>query len=170
MGLSKKDEELIQDLFSKAVSIGKTAAKDKYKLTERRLYAYPVLKRNLERYGKDIEDIKHEDLRKSQDFVLYIKNSGSKIKPDIEDLRRERIALIENKRARDEKEIAEIDAAIQEISGEEYYPAIELHYFKRVREDEIAEVMHCDKTTVYRNRKRLINMLNVSLYGADALQ
>ncbi|MBU2701674.1 hypothetical protein Ga0466249_002793 [Sporomusaceae bacterium BoRhaA] len=172
MALTKKDEEKIDMLFQKAVTAGKRSEKqenNKYKKTEKRLYAYPVLKRNIARYKKDIIDIQKEDLRTSKDFVLFVKNSGGAEKMDIEELRKAKILLIEQKIARDQKEIEEIDTALKEIENEEYYPIIELQYFKGMSQEQVAQQLHCDKVTIWRNRKLLINKLNYSLYGADAL-
>lgn len=169
MALTRNDEEKISRLFQEAVSAGKRSVKDKYKQTEKRLYAYPVLKRNIERYKLDIKDTEKEDMRKSHDFVLFVKNSGSAEKMDIEDLKAAKILLIEQKIARDQKEIDEIDKALEEIQQDEYYPVIKLHYFEKKNQDDIADLLHCDKVTIWRNRKKLINMLNIGLYGADAL-
>ena len=170
MGMTKNDEKIIGRLFHEAVAAGKrNSLKDKFKQTEKRLYAYPIMKRNIERYALDIKDIEKEDMKKSKDFVIFLKNSGGADKPDLEELRAAKILVIEQKRARDEKEIAEIDAALKEIEQDEYFSVIEMHYFQGAQQDEVAEKLHCDKVTAWRNRKRLINMLNISLYGADAL-
>ena len=42
--------------------------------------------------------------------------------------------------------------------------------FKELTDEEIAGEIHCDATTVWRNRKRLVQRLAVRLYGADALR
>ena len=39
-----------------------------------------------------------------------------------------------------------------------------------MNDEEIAEKIHCDPTTVWRNRKRLIQRLAVRLYGVDAVK
>lgn len=170
MGLTQKDEEKIQNLFREAVTAGKYYAKDKYKQTEKRLYAYPVLQRNINRYKLDIEDVKQESFGKSQDFVIYCKNSGDSSTPSLEELREAKVLVIERKIARDEKEIVEINAALEEIQADEYYKIITMLYFQGIKGDDIAEALHCDRATIYRNRKRLINTLSISLYGADALR
>ena len=61
MGLSKKDLQEIRSVFSDEIQKLKPPtryrAKDLSKLTKKRLYAYPLLKINIERYKADIEDI-----------------------------------------------------------------------------------------------------------------
>ena len=173
MRLSKKDMEAIEaiarQVMNEGVSKGKKSAKSRYKQTESRLYAYPILKQNIKRYRADIEDIKHEDMRKSHDFVLFMSNSGRSPEIDIEDLRAGKILLAEQKIARDEKEIEEIDAALQTIKEDPYYKIISMHYFDGREQDVIMEACHCTETTLWRNRKALISRINVALYGADAL-
>ena len=182
MGLTTKEEEkrigktlrniikeTTEEEIKKALAIGAKSTKGKYQQTEKRLYAYPVLQRNIKRYQKDIEDVKKEDMQKSHDFVRFIKNSGSSEKPDLEELRAAKILIIEQKIARDLKEIEEIEAALEEIKNDEYYQVIELCYFQQISKTDIEEKMHCVNMTIWRNRKRLINILSLSLYGADAI-
>lgn len=175
MALTKKEKseikELkseIQELFQKAVSHGKSYAKDKYKQTEKRLYAYPVLCKNIERYKLDIEDVKSENFGRSKSIVVFSGGSGGE-QIDIEDVRKAKIKIIEAKISRDEQEIKEIDAALEIIKDDEYYKIIELKYFKNICPDDIIKVLNCDRATFFRNRKRLINSISISLYGANAL-
>lgn len=169
MALTKTDREEIGQLFQAAVSEGKAKEKDKYKLTEKRLYAYQILKRNIERHKLDIEDIKKEDIRKSKDIVLYSTCGGSGEKLELEELRAAKILVVKQKISRDEKEIAEINAALKEIEKDEYFEVIKDHYFNHLSQDEIAEKMTCDKVTVWRNKKKLVRIISLILYGADAI-
>lgn len=172
MALSKKDEEKIKQAVYQSVNLIakelRDVPKDKYKHTEKRLYAYPVLKRNIKRYKLDIEDIRHEDIRKSKDIVLYT-TAGGGTQPDIEELRAAKILLIEQKIARDEKEIVEIDIALQEIKNDEYFNIIPMKYIEKISNEEIAQELHCDMRTIGRHKSRLIKEISLGLYGADAL-
>lgn len=168
MALTKKDKQEIKELFKNAVSLGKKIERNTYKQTEKRLYAYPVLKKNIERYKKDIEDVKQEEFSRSKDIAFYAAGAGTE-KPDIEEIRKAKIFVIEQKIARDREEIKEIEAALDEIRNDEYFEIIPLHYFKRISQEEISQKVHCDKVTVWRNRRRLLNILEVCLYGAEVL-
>ncbi len=171
--MTEKDMETIKDLLSKAVTkaytAGKRAAKDPYRQTERRLRAYPVLKRNVERYKADIEDIKREDFGKSQSLVLFRRNSGQPPKKDLEEIREEKILEVRVKLERDEKEIREIETALEYVEGWPYYEVIEMIYFRGLGQLEVEARLHCDRSTVYRNRKILVSRISEALYGADAL-
>lgn len=168
MALTQKDKEEIKELFKNAVSLGKRVEKNTYKQTEKRLYAYPVLKKNIERYKKDIEDVKQEDFSRSKDIAFYAAGAGTE-KLDIEEIRKAKIFVIEQKIARDREEIKEIEAALDEIRNDEYFEIIPLHYFQKVDQETITKRVRCDKVTVWRNRKRLLNIINICLFGADAL-
>lgn len=172
MALSKKDLQEIGNIFDERIKLlsggGRRKAKEWIKLTKKRLYAYPLLKSNIERYKADIEDIKLEDLGKSKSIVIFTANSGGE-KPTLEELREAKIMLIERKIARDEAEIKEMTAALDTIRGDYYFPIIEMMFFQKMRQEDIAASIPCDKTTVWRQAGRLIDTLCTTLYGADAL-
>lgn len=87
MALSKKDLQelggLIETAIQRAVGIGRRAARNHYKETERRLFRYPELKKNIEEYKADIEDIKREDFGKSKDIVKFSIHGGNTPQEDI---------------------------------------------------------------------------------------
>jgi hypothetical protein len=172
-----KTEELIAEAVEKKMEEvgrrlmleGKKAQRNWTKLTMKRLYSYPLLKQNIKRYRLDIEDIKKEDLGKSKSIVAFYSHSGGGEKPDLEELREAKIQIVEAKIERDEKEIAEIDAALATIKDDPYYRLIELKFFQKLDVEQIAEEMHCGTATVPRQTGRLLDIINISLYGADAL-
>ena len=170
MSLSKQDIETITGIMhgvaKDLMGGGKKKAKDLSKLTKKRLYAYPLLKKNVERYKADIEDIKREDFGRSKSIVAFVSRAVNHDKPDLEEIRAAKIRETEKKIARDEEEIREIDAALDAVKGDEYYKTIEMRFFDKINQDEIAVRLHCDSSTVWRNTERLVGIMNVVLYGA----
>ncbi len=176
MALTEKDLQKIEAVFDRQIKNltyvgggGKRKGKDWIKLTKKRLYAYPLLKGNIERCKLDIEDIKREEFGKSKSITMFSVNGGGAEKPTLEELREAKILLVERKIARDEAEIKEIDAALATIKDDYYYPAIEMMFFKKLRQEGIAAHLRCDKTTVWRQVGRLLDVMSITLYGADAL-
>lgn len=161
--------ELIQKTAKQLMSDGKRSSKEYYKMTERRLRAYPILKENIERYKLDIDDIRHEDMGKSADIIMFQANSGMSPEKDLEELRQEKIFSLTEKIYRDTKDIKEIDVALESISQDPYYQIIPMTYFKGGQQETVAQAMHCDKTTIWRNRQRLVKHISLVLYGADAI-
>lgn len=174
MAISKKDERTIRKIMMESFHeiqsdrLFRDTAKEKYKQTERRLRAYPLLKKNIERYEMDIEDIKHEDLRRSTDIVLY-RTAGGGMKADIEEIREIKILNLKQKIIRDETEIKEVDAALETVKNDEYFSIIDLKYFQNLKHEEIAEMLECDTSTIGRNKGRMVNHMALVLYGSDAL-
>ena len=176
--MNKKDMEAIKTEIKAAVEEvghrlireGSRRVKDLAKLTKKRLYAYPQLKTNIERYKLDIEDIKQETFGKSKSIVIFQRNSGDNAeRMTIEEQRAAKIRLLEQKIERDEAEIKEMDAALAQIKDDPYYRIVEMRFFRKMDRDEIGAEFPCDPTTVSRQLGRLLDTLNVSLYGADAL-
>lgn len=162
-------EHKIEEVGRRLILEGKKAQKSWSKLTAKRLYGYPLLKKNIERYQKDIEDIRKENMGKSKSIVEFYAHSGGGEKPDIEDLRAAKIRIIEMKIARDQQEIKEIEVALASIKDDEYYPIIEMKFFQQKSHEEIAEAIPCGVATVSRQLGRLLDIINITLYGADAI-
>lgn len=148
-------------------SQAKSNGEDIVRKVKKRLYAYPQLKENIKEYELDIEDTKKELFGRDKSIVLQVSRGGEPL--SIEERRAARILLLEQYKERDEREIKTIERALKKIEVEEYSGIIRLYYFDRLVVQAIAERMHCDESTVYRKKARLVNMLSVILYGADAL-
>ena len=76
---------------------------------------------------------------------------------------------ISQKISRDESEIKEMDAALDAIKDDEYYNVIVSTYFQNIDQSNVARICCIDRSNIWRQKKRLINIMNVVLYGADAL-
>jgi DNA-directed RNA polymerase specialized sigma24 family protein len=55
------------------------------------------------------------------------------------------------------------------LTSDPYYRALEGKYFEQKSDDELAEELNCDVSTVWRNRGRLVTRLAIRLYGVDAV-
>lgn len=86
------------------------------------------------------------------------------------ELREAKILIVERKIARDEAEIKEMDTALATIRHDEYYPVIELTYFAKMSNEDIAAKEHWSVASVKRHKGRLIDILSASLYGADVTE
>lgn len=97
--------------------------KNIYKQTEARLYAYPTLLANIERYKLDIEDLKKEKVtEKSKDITRWSGNSGVRLTPEEKQLGK--IMSVQIKLERDQKEVDEISAALEFIAADYYKLAV----------------------------------------------
>lgn len=164
----------IEEIIKKAVNEGIAAGyslkqqevKNYYKQAEKRLYAYPGLKSGIEAYQDEINDLKKYGLPERDKSIVYMP-SGSRLGSD--DLLEARIRDLNYKIQCNKREIKEIDDALKLIKDDDWYMIIEYKYFQSKKDDEIAELLTCDESTVRRNKKRLVNKIVVRLYGAVAL-
>ena len=77
---------------------------------------------------------------------------------------------LEAKIASDKYEIDALQGALRTVNEDEYYPVIPGRYFNNLPDDAVADELHCDTSTVWRNRKRLVQRMAVWLYGAEAVR
>ena len=71
--------------------------------------------------------------------------------------------------AADETEIDTLKKALEQIEDDIYYPAVKGRYFEGFSDEKIAGQIHCDERTVRRHRGRLVRVVAVWLYGAEAV-
>ena len=167
----KQIEDKVEEVGKKLI---KSARRERslMKHIKRRLYAYPQLKKNLERYELDIEDIKKETFGKSKSLTFALGKTGGSYDRDeaLEKIREEKILEVDRKIERDQAEINEIERGLMTIKDDPYYRALTMSFFEGKKQKEIAETMPCVETTIWRNVGRLIDKLAVFWYGADALK
>lgn len=162
-------EHKMEEVGRRLILEGKKTQKNWAKMTMKRLYSYPILKANIERYRKDIDDIRKEDMGKSKSIMEFHGDIREWEKPDVEDLRAAKIHTVEMKIDRDTREVREIEVALDSVRADQYYPIIEMKFFQHMTHEEIADKIPCGVTTVSRQLGRLLDIINVTLYGADAL-
>lgn len=167
--IKRAAKEAALEAVKSALAVAKPSFKGNcYKQTEARLYAYPTLLENIKRYKLDIEDLKREKItEKSKDITSFGGDCGIRLTP--EEKQAGKILAVELKLQRDQKEIDEIDAALQSIKDDCYEQTITGRYLKNLSDTDIAKASNCDERTVRRNRSRLIRQLSIYFWGAEAL-
>lgn len=172
VNIQKLIEQAVDKAVKETVLLGaeqaKTETKNLFKQTEIRLYAYSELRNNIEKYNLDIKDLRRESPGRSKDIVFYSTHGGG-TRLSEEEVQEARVMVLQKKIYRDQAEIDEVEFALQAVKEDEYYPIIEMRYFKGMKDDKIAEIVSCDPSTVRRNKNRLIRRIAVKLYGAQAV-
>lgn len=134
----------IEEIIRLAVAAGRRAAErmpeDAFKATERRLYALPILREKQER---------------DREWLPRLSGAAR--------------SNLEAVMAVDEAEIGKMDRALGTCSGDAYYQTVTGRYFEQLDDERVAELLNCDTSTVWRNRKRLVRRIAVWLYGAAAV-
>lgn len=170
----KQIKEAIKAAVDEAFKAGQLHAaqsqKDSYRATERRLYALPMLKDKL---ASDIADLQRLQTEQAPDIIcrsadiLRFRRSGVRITD--EELLEMQLTNLQAQIASSEYEISTIEKGLARISDDYYYRAIPAKYFEKISDDDIAELLSCDASTVRRNRSRLVRCVAIWLYGTEAI-
>lgn len=128
------------------------------------LYNYYDLKKALKQKDEDIKYIEEHGLPEKSGSIVVYQTSGGNITGQeryMQLLEKYKLEKLETLR-----EIKRIDNALAEIRKDKYYIVIERKYLnkKRYTEEEIAEEINKDQSTITRNKKRLINRLKILLF------
>lgn len=173
MGKSQFDvEQVISRAVERAVEAGRISAersaKDAFKATERRLYALPILRQRLEDNRERLAELeKYGPRGRSKSITRFQKNGVRLSQDEIYDAIH---ADMEATIAADEYEVEVMERALAVVADDEYYPTVSGRYIEKLPDERVAEIIPCDASTVWRNRKRLVQQIAVWLYGADAVK
>lgn len=174
MGKNQKKltvDELIQKTVNAAVIAQRIAsdstAKDAFKATEKRLYAYPVIQLRIVDTKEKMEEIKTYGVHgKSKSITRFVKNGMRLTEDEIQEGILQDLTV---NIAMDEREIETIKKAVEIIASDQYADVVKYKYFEGRNDEQIADIMHCDPSTVRRNKSRLVGRLSIFLYGANVV-
>ena len=161
----------VEDIIHKAIAAQRIAseqqAHDTFRMTEKRLYAYPVIKLKIAADRERIEDMRQDGAPGMSKSVIRYQKPGVRLTPDeiAETIIEGMLADI----ARNEHEFEAIEKALGIIRGDSYEDIIKYKYFENKNDEEIAELMVCNASTIKRNKSRLVGRLAVFLYGVAAV-
>lgn len=169
--MEKTKKKTVEEIIYKAVAAQRIASErqplDAFKATEKRLYAYPVIKLKIADDLERIEEIcAYGTPSKSKSITKY-QRVGVRIGAD--DIADALIININADIAGNEFEIETIEKALSIIADDLYADIIKYKYFEGKNDEDIAEQMTCAPSTVRRNKSRLVGRLAVFLYGAAAV-
>lgn len=167
----EKIMQVINDSVLAGIAAGKRAAvedaKAAFSYTERRIRAYHPLLEKIERDKKYLDQVQViGSIERSKSILRYTQNGGSRVSAD-EKLEAV-IASTKAEIAKNEFEAEAIGAALEAVKADEYFFVIEQRYFHNKTDDEIANQFYIDKSTVWRNRVRLVNVMSVRFFGSSA--
>jgi len=162
----------LESIIRTAVETGKLAAvrtaKDAFKATERRLYAIPDLWAKLKDDEEELEDTRKYGLKERSHSISRFFKSGVRLTP--EEILEAVVIDLEASIAATRHELEALEKALTSIESDPYYLVVAGKYIERLTDGEIAEKIPCDPTTVWRNRKRLVQRIAVRLYGVEAVK
>ena len=137
-----------------------------YKQTIKRIKALPILMERVEDNRARLGEDGNLMPGKSKSIVRF-SASGVRADPEVmlEAVRRS----VEAHLAADQEEIDLVTRALEYVKEDLYYPAVYDGLVLHKTDEQLAEELYCDESTVRRNRSRLIRIIAVRLYGVEAL-
>ena len=167
-----KPKESTHNIIRQAVEAGRISAertaKDAFKATERRLYALPVLRKKRDDDKERLEELRQYGPRGRSKSITRFSKSSVRLTP--EEIFEAAVIDMEATIAADEYEIENMERALATIEEDTYYLTVTGRYIDDLPDERVAELIPCDTTTVWRNRKRLVQRLAVWLYGVEAIK
>jgi len=165
--------KLVKEL-NRTIKEMKNALKDTYKkkcsstynYTEKLLYMYPFLDKQILDIEEEIKSTKSKSdygKRRSKDVII---NANTKCFGETETQYDSVVAALERKKRRFRKVIVAVEA----IYDDEYFEIIELYYFRNLNEFAVAAELCISQSTVNHNKKRLVGILELMIFGEDALK
>lgn len=168
----KRIDEMIKKAVNEGIKAGYNVRKNEisnyHRRTEKLLYSYQDMKKSIEAFVEELEELKSYGLKDKSKSIVYMP-SGSRMGEN--DLLEARIQDINYKIQRTEREIKWIDNALEAVQDDKWYRIIALKYFQSMSDEDISEIdeFKCDPSTVRRHKNRLVSKIAIRLFGADAL-
>ena len=137
-----------------------------YAEAERRLYAIRPLRARVEEAREELavlEGIGADMLAQAADSYMRVLRPGTCVDPG--ELHAAQLSALRGQLAVDERELRRMNAALDFIREDPYFEAVEGRYVHGMSDGILAERLCCDPSTVRRNRRRLVRMVALRLYG-----
>ena len=132
-----------------------------YKQTIKRIKALPILMERVEYNRARLGEDGNLMPGKSKSIVRF---SASGVRVDPEEMLEAVRRSVEAHLAADQEEIDEVTCALERVKDDRYYPTVDGLILNK-SDEQLAEELYCDESTVRRNRARLIRRIAVFLYG-----
>lgn len=164
-------EKIIRKAVEEGIKAGYKQAEraplDAYRATERRLYALSTLLKKVQDDREKLQELEQHGLHERSKDIVRFRRSGQRLSDyDIE----EAIKIdLSSDIAKNEHEIETLKKALGQIESDPYYSVVKGRYFEGISDEEIAKQIPCDERTVRRHRGRLVRVVAVWLYGAEAV-
>jgi len=135
-----------------------------YKKTEIILYNYEKLKLAVMQKDEDIKYIEEHGLPERSKSIVFYSTSAGNINAG--DRYLELIEKYKSEKAETERDLIRIENALDKVKSDKYYKIIEFKYLKQEArtDEELAEKLNKDQSTITRNRNRLMNELKTILF------
>lgn len=156
------EKELTKIILQELENMGMLKKKnDIFKNTEAVLYNYKTIKETIPQRNAQIKSLKKYGLPKKSKSITVM--SSEHVKLEENDLLDMTIKNIKKSIIKTQTVLNYIDNILSKFKNDPYYNIIELKYFEKMTQEEIAERLQKDVSTINRNKNRLVNEIKVYL-------
>ena len=131
------------------------------------LYNYKTIKETIPHRNTQIKSLKKYGLPKKSKSITVM--SSEHVKLEENDLLDMTIKNIKKSIIKTQTVLNYIDNILSKFKNDPYYNIIELKYFEKMTQEEIAEKLQKDVSTINRNKNRLVNEIKVYLMPNDII-
>ena len=136
-----------------------------YSKTESLLYNLPQLKKAVQERREQISEIERYGLpRASKSFTVFIPHSGYVDTTSEYEKKENKLDQLHGVIIELENRIAQIEAAVDTVKDDPYFPIIKMKYFDKKTNVQIAERLKCDEGTVKRHKNKMLESIRFSLF------
>lgn len=136
-----------------------------YSKTESLLYNLPQLKKAAQERREQIREIEKYGIHKaSKSITMFIPNSGQVDTISEYEKKENKIEQLHGIISELESRIAQIEAAIDTVKDDPYFPIIKMRYFDKKTNEQIAKRLKCDEGTVKRHKNKMLESIRFSLF------
>lgn len=136
-----------------------------YSKTESLLYNLPQLKKAVQERWEQISEIERYGLpRASKSFTVFIPNSGYVNTTSEYEKKENKLDQLHSVIIELENRIAQIEAAVDTVKDDPYFPIIKMRYFDKKTNAQIAERLKCDEGTVKRRKNKMLESIRFALF------
>lgn len=140
-----------------------------YQKTEILLYNYNNFQDAVKEKRLQIKEVMSHGLKQKSKSITSFSSGNNFMNKDAEEMEEEKIIQLENSIKITKNLISLIDKSLEKLHDDPYYKIIGLRYFEKMKIEDIAECLSVEKSTVSRNKSRLIGILKIYLFSDEVI-
>lgn len=145
------------------------AEKAAFMSTEQRLRQLATVRGRLEdseaEYG-ELENKGIEALRQHDASLVSLISPGMRLTP--QEVHEVQMDMLRQRINADRYELRKMERALGSVANDPYYCILEQYYGQSMNDTDIADALGYDRSTIARNRRRLVEQIAYRLYGSTA--
>ncbi len=145
------------------------AEKAAFMSTEQRLRQLGTVRGRLEDSEAEYRELENkgiEALRQHDASLVSLISPGMRLTP--QEVHEVQMDMLRQRINADKYELRKMERALCSVEGDPYYCILEQYYGRNMNDADIGDALGYDRSTIARNRRRLVEQIAYRLYGSTA--